>query len=724
MPEGPEKQKHIKAVTLNQQERIVLAHEKTKERLLVTDFFKEVLTAAVNANSKSFLQQVVLSLNENTSDRLVRTLRDAISSGGITDDSAVDAAKIVEHFKGETPKPEGLETEVFCQKVLDYLAWKKENDEIVLQLMRDVYVHDRGLKKGILLEVSMQAGKLLAEEEANQAKPGRFEPKPNITTVVLDNLKMSSESEQDKLDNVKTMIRVFWPGMTGDLPATALFQKLDGKQDKLDKEQVFYWPGFLGVAVKGENTNKPYWFDCFFKDRTQEVNGKRDKETELLMANLHETDFDALLAEETETVVEKEDVKPDDSRVLYGAGHKVMSREPIRLQDGVKISELKTRLTYEPPQPEGRKTKIDYYAFIYPILPDYKDPELKQVLGFNELLIASFFDDRDQSHFYFIIRTRKEFESLVRKYSTFPLGKLRVCELDPALRNALPPNVLKDPRMMVYERMRSFLAQNRATTGAILDTLKGRKAEALISALQEFLKAQQSPDGRFTYDLWNCLKKVLAAKQGVIAAKQEFQTQQEIQNKLLVQTQNEIKTNQTPQRIMAFKAKLAAQVKITQAAKLALEGYVRPLFEMVNQGYQARQLQPKPAVKTLGQPKPPKPALPGQTIFPWETVTPWEKMRQLAEFLAEKAKTEMPGVNIVLKLPETDKDVADRNIEDLLTFLHDFAVKSGKGQASQMGMVMAETLADYLGSLDADTLQQMTDALARMVEETSQPVQG
>ncbi len=61
MPDAPVK--HIKALTLNKQERIVMAEEKTKERLLVVDFFKDVLTGAINSNSKGVLRQLVLLQN-------------------------------------------------------------------------------------------------------------------------------------------------------------------------------------------------------------------------------------------------------------------------------------------------------------------------------------------------------------------------------------------------------------------------------------------------------------------------------------------------------------------------------------------------------------------------------------------------------------------------------------------------------------------------------------
>src|SRR5208283_393363 len=107
---------------------------------------------------------------------------------------------------------------------------------------------------------------------------------------------------------------------------------------------------------------------------------------------------------------------------------------------------------------------------------------------------------------------------------------------------------------------------------------KAGKAEGLVAALMEYVRALPSPEGKLAYDLRYRLKRVLSAKAKIIPAKQELQTQMEIQNKLLIQTQNEIKTGQTAQRILAFKTKLAAQVKVTTQAKSALDLHVAPLI--------------------------------------------------------------------------------------------------------------------------------------------------
>ncbi len=715
--DAPGKQKHIKAVTLSNQERIVLASEKTSARLLIVDFFRDVLTAAVNADSRGFLQKIVLSLRENNSDKLITTLEEAKTYGGISKDCAVDAYKIIEHLIGHPPKYEGLGTEQFCKWALEYIEWKKDNDGVMMQLFRDAYVHDRGLKKGILLEVSMEAGSLVEVQEESQAKQSHLDPRQNITTFILENLKMYSEVEQDKLEDVKNMMRSFWPGLTDDLTNTDLFRKLDGKLDKADKDQVYYWNGYLGVTVTGENENKPLWFDCLSQDRTKEASAKREKDDELLMDHLNESHLSSLLS--TEDKPAQEQLKPDDSKVFYGAVHKVNSREPIRLQDSVKIIDLKTRITYDPPKPAGRLGKVDYYKFIYPVLPDYNDPQFKQVLGFNELLVGSFLDEKNQSDAYFIVRTRNEFESLVKAYK---LEKLRVCEYDATLKNALPANVTKDLRNTVIERTRTFLSQNRGKIPAILAALKAGKANDTVAALMEYVKVQMSPDGRLAYDLRNCLKKVISAKQDILPAKQTLQAQQALQDKLMIQTQNEIKTNQTLQRIQAFKAKLALQVKQTLQAKKALDVQVAPLFELVSQAYQARQLQPKPPAQPGTKSKalsPPKAAPPAPPALPWETVIPWDKLTQLAENLAEKAKLELPDAKIVLILPETNKNITDRLFEDLITFFYDFMIKAIQEPVAKFSMVMAESLADYLSSLEGNNQQQMMDALARLAEEMS-----
>jgi|GEM_PF-5907072 len=710
MPDAPVK--HIKALTLNKQERIVMAEEKTKERLLVVDFFKDVLTATINANGKGVLQQLVLSLNESSADRLVQTLVVAKASGGITKDCAVDADKTIEFLNGPIPKAEGLETEVFCQQAVDYIKWKKENDSIMLQLFRDVYVHERGLKKGILLEVSMEAGSLLAAEEAAKAKKAPPDPQRDLKSFILENLKMFSEVEQDKLDDVKEMVRLFWPGLSGDTAQTELFQKLNGKLNKLDKDQVQYWGGYLSLRVIGENDSKPLWFDCFLKERTKEVADKQAKENELLMSQLHETSFEEMLPDELEP--EKEQPKPDDSLTFYGAAHKVSTREPIRLLEGVKMADLKVRVTYEAPKPEGRKGKVDYYPFICQALPGPNDPEPKQTLGLNELLVGSFYDERNQTYAHYIVRTRSEFEFLLKNHKTLQAEKLRVCEYDTALKNALPPTIRKDARIAVVERTQQFLAQNRGKIPAVLAALKAGKGDDAISALKEYVKSQPSPDGRLAYDLKYLLKKVLAAKAQIIPAKQEYQTQLELQNKILALTQNEIKTNQTAQRIQAFKAKLAVQVRQTVQAKKALDVHLAPLLELVTQAYQARQLQPKPPTKT---PYKPKPVLPGQPAFQWETVIPWEKLAQLAEDLAEKTNAQLTGVKIALKLPEFNRDINDLNIDNLLNSLNDITMKSTKDPMGQLAMVMAETLADYLSSLDEISRRQMIHAMSRLAEE-------
>ena len=130
--ESSVKQKHLKPITLSNQERIVLASDKTKERLLVVDFFKDVLTSAVNSESRGVLQQTVLSLRENTSEMLIHTLEEAKKFGGISSDCAVDADKIIEHLIGTPPQIGALGSEEFCQLALSYLDWKKDNDEIMM----------------------------------------------------------------------------------------------------------------------------------------------------------------------------------------------------------------------------------------------------------------------------------------------------------------------------------------------------------------------------------------------------------------------------------------------------------------------------------------------------------------------------------------------------------------------------------------------------------------
>ncbi len=714
----PAKQKHIKAVTLSNQERIILASEKTSARLLMVDFFKDVLTSAVNSDSRGFLQKIVLSLRENYSDKLIDTLKEAISFGGISKDCAIDANKINEHLTGTPPKHDGLGTEEFCQQALAYLEWKKDNDGVMMQLFRDVYVHDRGLKKGILLEVSMEAGSLLVQQEAAQAKPSRLDPQETVKAFILDNVRMFAEAEQDKIEDIKNMMRSLWPGLSGDIANTDLFRKLDGKLDKVDKEQVHYWNGYLGLTIAGVNDGKPLWFDCRSQDQTKEASAKREKENELLMAHLNESHLRELA--ETEQAPGDEPSRPDDSKVYYGAGHKVNCREPIRLQDSTKLSDLRIRATYEAPKPQGLKGKVDYYKFIYPILPPYNDPEFKQVLGYNELLVGLFVDEKSHNDVFFLVRTRSEFDFLLKNYRAYKFEKLLVCEYDMALRNSLPPNVLKDLRVIIVERTRSFLTQNRGKTDAILAALKTGKGDETLAAVIEYIKAQLPPDGRLAYDLRNSLKKVLLEKPRIQPAKQELQTHQVIQDKLLIQTQNEVKTNQTAQRIQAFKARLAAQVKLTLQAKKALDIYTAPFIELVTQAYQARQLQPKPAqpAGSKGKPSPPPPAVTSiQSPFHWETVLPWDKLAQIAESLAEKAKAEMPGEKIVLILPEGNKYINDRHLEDLITFLYDLTIKTIRDPIAKFSNVMAESLSDYLASLDENNRQQMIDALARLAEE-------
>jgi hypothetical protein len=92
-------------------------------------------------------------------------------------------------------------------------------------------------------------------------------------------------------------------------------------------------------------------------------------------------------------------------------------------------------------------------------------------------------------------------------------------------------------------------------------------------------------------------------------------------------------------------------------------------------------------------------------------------MRQLVETLAAKAAAELPGIKMDPKLPDWDRSITDKNLEDILTFLHDFTVKSVKDQADQMGMVIAETLSDYIHSLDLEARQHLLGALARQAEE-------
>jgi hypothetical protein len=109
--------------------------------------------------------------------------------------------------------------------------------------------------------------------------------------------------------------------------------------------------------------------------------------------------------------------------------------------------------------------------------------------------------------------------------------------------------------------------------------------------------------------------------------------------------------------------------------------------------------------------------LPGQPAFQWETVIPWEKLARIAEDLAEKTNAHLTGVKIELKLPEFPKDITDLNIENLLSFFNDVTIKSMKDPTGQLAMVMAETLADYIASLDENSRQLIILAMARLADE-------
>ena len=306
---------------------------------------------------------------------------------------------------------------------------------------------------------------------------------------------------------------------------------------------------------------------------------------------------------------------------------------------------------------------------------------------------------------------------------TYPLLKLYVCAYSSVLKKVIPPKVLKDERTLIVERMTSFLAQNRGKAGGVLSAMKAKEAAAVGEALVQYIKDQPTPDGQLAYELRCALKKVLSRKMGIQAAKQQFLDQKVFQDKLLIQTQNEIKTNQTAQRIQAFKTKLALQIKLTLQAKKDLENQLSPLLELVAQAVQSKPLKPKAPPKAPAAPKSifqQKPTTP--SLFEWEKVIPWEKLVQLAEYLEQKVKSELPEVKLELKLPEANAQVTDRNLEDLITFFYDVTVKSTLDPVAKYAIVMAEFLADYVGALDDSNRAVVMDLFARLAEELSSTV--
>ena len=176
--------------------------------------------------------------------------------------------------------------------------------------------------------------------------------------------------------------------MTGDLSQTDLYKKIGGNLAPLNREQILYWNGYLSVRGRSLNYNKPLWFDCRFQDCTQEASAKYEKATELLIDDLNESHLNALVESVPEAV--EGPAFPDDSKNLYGACHKISSRDPIRLLEDVSLSELNLRLTMEAPKPESDGSKVDYYPLLYSLLPDPQDLKVKQTLGFNEFLLGSF----------------------------------------------------------------------------------------------------------------------------------------------------------------------------------------------------------------------------------------------------------------------------------------------------------------------------------------------
>ena len=197
MPTEGASKKFIKPINLSRQDRIVPRSLMTRERCVIQDKFKDVVTAAVNAEHRGFLIQLVLALKDGITEKMVKTLtlvinREAAIAGG------PESTHIVEFLNGETPKPEGLTTGDFCDRVLQYLIWKEENDGIMMQVFRDTYEFERGRKKGILNEVLVEAAKLLAEQEELPPEQPVLDPQQKIKSIILENLREYSEAEQHK----------------------------------------------------------------------------------------------------------------------------------------------------------------------------------------------------------------------------------------------------------------------------------------------------------------------------------------------------------------------------------------------------------------------------------------------------------------------------------------------------------------------------------------------
>ena len=109
---------------------------------------------------------------------------------------------------------------------------------------------------------------------------------------------------------------------------------------------------------------------------------------------------------------------------------------------------------------------------------------------------------------------------------------------------------------------------------------------------------------------------------------------------------------------------------MTLQAKKDLENQLSPLLELVAQAVQSKPLKPKAPPKAPAAPKSifqQKPTTP--SLFEWEKVIPWEKLVQLAEYLEQKVKSELPEVKLELKLPEANAQVTDlQSAGYLITF--------------------------------------------------------
>jgi hypothetical protein len=692
MPAGGEGKKFIKPINLSRRDIIIPMSQMTRERCVIQDKFKDVLTAAVNAEHKGFLVQLVMALKDGIPEKMIKTLnlvvnREAAIGG------APEAAHIVEFLIGVIPKPDGLSSEEFTNQILEYLQTKNENESIMMQVFRDVYESERGRKKGILNEVLMEGARLLAEQE--DVPPSRSEPTPQqrVKDFIIDNLKESSAAQHHNIEHLKITVGRFWPGMRVDLSKTELFQKIGGKPDKLDPEQVVYWHGNLGLTVTGGNDS--LWFDFYLKDRTKEVAVEWKKDTERWVEEekiRHEEETSQMEAELARQAAEANQgpQRPDDSKRNYGASHRLSSHEPVLVP---KIN-LNVRANITIPEPEVAKNKFEYEDFIYSKLPEPDDPKFKLDLAIDEMLVGTFTDSNGKLVDYFV-RTRAEFKTLVKSYKLKP-EKLRICKYDAALRNALPVNV----RNITVETVQTFLTLNRGKNTAILETLKDGKPEGVVTALKDCAIAPLSPNGKFIYDLRYILQKVLLAKQG-------FQTQQKTLADMMPKIKPGYRTPPPP--TPELQAQLVVQAKKVLLAKQTLQAQLAPLAELISKAYQVLQIQPTAQ---------PQPAPQAQQVLPWESLVPWNKIKQIIE----SGKSGTPGVSITIKIPEAftaalnNRNVTDQHVSDMIKFLRDTALELMK----ETGAKMAANLADNIAALNEVYLPPMLDAFARLAGELSQ----